>query len=109
MRSVCACICLQTTHPSSVVGRAQAPPPRRSADLKLAVASLFFDFAYIKFNASKMKCCASELPEWGGPATVSLGLMASMLFLATGNSGCYRLVVALDWTISATCSTGCSR
>ena len=37
--------------------------PRRSIELKLAVASLFFDFTGIKFNAQKTECCAMEWPE----------------------------------------------
>jgi hypothetical protein len=38
-------------------------PPRRSAELKLAVASLFFDFTGVTFNASKTLCMAMEFPE----------------------------------------------
>jgi hypothetical protein len=37
--------------------------PRRSIELKLAVASLFFDFTGIKFNAQKTECCAMEWAE----------------------------------------------
>ena len=40
--------------------------PRRSAELKLAVASLFFDSTGIKLNASKTECCAMEW-AWSGP------------------------------------------
>ena len=46
-----------------LAGGACTSSPRRSAELKLAVASLFFDFSAIKMNSSKTTCCAMEWPE----------------------------------------------
>ena len=37
--------------------------PRRSMEIKLAVASLFYDFTEIQFNATKTTCMAMEWPE----------------------------------------------
>ena len=50
-------------------GGACTASPRRSAELKLAIGSLFFDFMGITFNASKTLCCAMEFPEMSGEYT----------------------------------------
>ncbi len=51
------------------LGGACTSSPRRSAELKLAVAALFFDFTGIKFNPEKTLCCAIEFPEASGTYT----------------------------------------